>query len=35
MCAAPSYGIFPGALIALTVLALNNASDLVRAWRRV
>jgi peptide/nickel transport system permease protein len=35
MYAAPSYGIFPGALLALTVLSLNNLSDLVRKARRV
>jgi peptide/nickel transport system permease protein len=35
MYAAPSYGFFPGVMIALTVLALNNMSDLVRARRRV
>jgi len=35
MYAAPTYGIFPGVLIALTVLALNNVSDLVRERRRV
>ena len=34
MYQAPSYGIFPGALIALTVLSLNNTSDLVRRRRR-
>jgi peptide/nickel transport system permease protein len=34
MYAAPWYGVFPGALIAGTVLALNAASDLVRAWMR-
>jgi peptide/nickel transport system permease protein len=34
MYRAPSYGIFPGVLIALTVLSLNNMSDLVRKlWR--
>jgi peptide/nickel transport system permease protein len=31
MYAAPWYGIFPGVLIALTVLALNHAADRVRA----
>jgi peptide/nickel transport system permease protein len=31
MYAAPWYGIFPGLLIALTVLALNHAADRVRA----
>jgi peptide/nickel transport system permease protein len=35
MYAAPSYGIFPGILIALTVLSLNNMADLVRKWRRI
>ena len=34
MYAAPWYGVFPGALIALTVLALSAASDLVRTGRR-
>lgn len=34
MYAAPSYGIIPGALIALTVLSLNNMSDVARRWRR-
>jgi peptide/nickel transport system permease protein len=34
MYAAPWYGMVPGALIALTVLALNAVSDLVRARRR-
>jgi peptide/nickel transport system permease protein len=34
MYAAPWYGMMPGALIAATVLALNAASDLVRARRR-
>ncbi|HKX18110.1 MAG TPA: ABC transporter permease [bacterium] len=34
MYAAPWYGIFPGALIALTVLALNRLTDHVRSrWR--
>ncbi len=34
MYTAPWYGIFPGLLIALTVLALNTISDRVRrAWR--
>jgi ABC-type dipeptide/oligopeptide/nickel transport system permease subunit len=34
MYAAPWYGIVPGTLIALTVLALNHAADRVRArWR--
>jgi peptide/nickel transport system permease protein len=34
MYAAPWYGIFPGAVIALTVLALNHVADRVRArWR--
>ncbi len=34
MHAAPWYGIFPGAMIALTVLALNHVADGVRArWR--
>ncbi len=34
MYAAPWYGIFPGAVIALTVLALNQLADRVRArWR--
>ena len=34
MYAAPWYGIFPGAAIALTVLALNHVADRVRArWR--
>ncbi len=35
MYAAPTYGIFPGALIAITVLSLNNVSDVVRQLRRV
>ena len=34
MYAAPWYGMMPGVLIAATVLALNAASDLVRARRR-
>ena len=34
MYAAPWYGAFPGVLIALTVLALNGVSDLVRRGRR-
>ena len=34
MYAAPWYGVFPGALITLTVLALNGVSDLVRRGRR-
>jgi ABC-type dipeptide/oligopeptide/nickel transport system permease subunit len=34
MYSAPWYGVVPGALIAVTVLALNAASDLVRARRR-
>jgi ABC-type dipeptide/oligopeptide/nickel transport system permease subunit len=34
MYAAPWYGMVPGVLIAATVLALNAASDLVRARRR-
>ncbi len=34
MYAAPWYGMVPGGLIALTVLALNAVSDLVRARRR-
>jgi peptide/nickel transport system permease protein len=34
MYAAPWYGVVPGVLIACTVLALNAASDLVRARRR-
>ena len=34
MYAAPWYGMIPGALIALTVLALNAVSDVVRARRR-
>ena len=34
MYAAPWYGVFPGALIALTVLALNAVSDVVRQRRR-
>jgi peptide/nickel transport system permease protein len=34
MYAAPWYGMVPGGLIALTVLSLNAASDLVRARRR-
>ena len=34
MYAAPWYGMVPGVLIALTVLALNAVSDLVRARRR-
>mgnify|MGYP001240626187 CR=1 FL=1 len=34
MYTAPWYGIFPGAAIALTVLALNNVSDHLRSlWR--
>lgn len=34
MYTAPWYGVFPGLLIALTVLALNTISDRVRrAWR--
>ena len=33
MYAAPWYGMMPGVLIAATVLALNAASDLVRARR--
>jgi peptide/nickel transport system permease protein len=34
MYAAPWYGIFPGTLIALTVLALNHVADRVRGrWR--
>jgi peptide/nickel transport system permease protein len=34
MYAAPWYGIFPGAVIALTVLALNHVADRARArWR--
>ncbi len=34
MYAAPWYGIFPGAAIALTVLALNHVADRVRSqWR--
>ncbi len=33
MHAAPLYGIFPGALIALTIVALNGVSDLVRKGR--
>jgi len=35
MYTAPWYGIFPGVLIALTVLALSEASDRVRRWRQV
>ncbi len=35
MYTAPTYGIFPGALIAVTVLSLNNISDVVRRRRRV
>lgn len=31
---APSYGIFPGVLLAGTVLCLNQVSDVVRKWRR-
>ncbi len=34
MYAAPTYGIFPGVLIAVTVLSLNNLSDAVRRRRR-
>jgi peptide/nickel transport system permease protein len=34
MYAAPWYGVFPGALIAVTVLALNAVSDVVRRGRR-
>ena len=34
MYAAPWYGVFPGALIAITVLALNGVSDVVRRGRR-
>jgi peptide/nickel transport system permease protein len=34
MYAAPWYGVFPGALIAVTVLALNGVSDVVRRGRR-
>ncbi len=34
MYAAPWYGMFPGALIAVTVLALNAVADLVRKGRR-
>ena len=34
MYAAPWYGMVPGGLIALTVLSLNAASDLVRGRRR-
>jgi ABC-type dipeptide/oligopeptide/nickel transport system permease subunit len=34
MYTAPWYGVFPGALIALTVLALNGVSDVLRERRR-
>jgi len=34
MHTAPWYGVFPGALIALTVVALNAVSDAVRRGRR-
>jgi ABC-type dipeptide/oligopeptide/nickel transport system permease subunit len=34
MYAAPWSGVFPGALIAVTVLALNGVSDVVRRGRR-